>query len=61
MSRKDYVMLARVIRSNKVLNAADPNASEAVDDLAKDIASALYSDNPNFNRERFLAACEVTT
>lgn len=61
MSRKHYEAVARVIRSNKVLNAADPHAAEVIDDVAKDLAQAFYTDNDRFNRDRFLAACEVSS
>ena len=51
MTRKDYVMIAKVF------------ARSAGDDLAKllaeDLADKLQADNPRFDRKIFLTACGV--
>lgn len=52
MSRKDYEAIAAVFKANK---GDEPTRQE----LAKDLADLFKADNPNFNRERFLQACEV--
>jgi len=54
MTRKDYVLLADVIK----------NLDEVIDEyalevLADNMADALESDNPRFDRHRFLIACGV--
>lgn len=61
MSRKDYVALAGAIR--KEADAWPPSGSGSVDlvrsviqNVAEGVADALAADNPNFNRERFMAA-----
>lgn len=61
MSKRDYENIARVVRSNRLLNVVDPNAGEVIDDLCKDLATAFASDNERFDRDRFLTACEVVT
>jgi hypothetical protein len=56
MSRKDYVALAAAIRDEYRLWDGETSGSDAVENVAKNIADALAGDNPNFDRERFLAA-----
>lgn len=47
MTRKDYRILANAIKI----------AMDSKIDVALCIADALASDNPRFNREKFLLAC----
>lgn len=47
MSRKDYILIAAEIK----------DAMDSKEDIASHLASALKSDNPNFNRNRFIEAC----
>jgi hypothetical protein len=54
MTRKDYVMLAEVVK----------NLDEVIDEyalevLANNMADALAADNDRFDRSRFLSACGV--
>lgn len=49
MTRKDYVLLARVLREGQ---DADENAAQ----IANRLARALKSDNPAFDADRFRAA-----
>ena len=58
MSKRDYEMLARIMRVNRQFHSADRNASEVIDNIVGDLAVALASDNPRFDEERFIAACE---
>jgi len=51
MSRKHFEEIARVLST-----IADDNERRRV---AREMASALASTNPNFNRSRFLGACNA--
>lgn len=63
MTRKDYVLIAAALASAQ----PDPYADGArfLERQHKrdceDIADALASDNPRFDRARFLRACGITT
>lgn len=59
MSKRDYEMLARVLRTNRRYSKVSPDAAAVVDDIARDLSVALHSDNDRFDKARFLAACEV--
>lgn len=52
MSKKDFILIARVIRDARL--AGDANASVAIR-----FADALRSTNGRFDRERFLKACDA--
>jgi hypothetical protein len=52
MTRKDYELIARVIRYAEI-------DERAGDRIARDFAYALAKDNPRFDRARFLKACGV--
>jgi len=57
MKRKDYVMLAQTL---KTAYACNPGAErEYHRRLCQDFAFHLQSDNPAFDRARFLEACGV--
>jgi hypothetical protein len=56
VSSKDYVLIARIIRANADRVHEHPS-HEVVGDLAADMATALQSENPSFDRSRFLSAC----
>lgn len=53
MTRKDYVLIANV------LNKFTSEAGDVVerDAMAYDLADAFASENPRFDRLRFLVAC----
>jgi len=55
MTRKDYNLIAEVLRDSLDL-IVDDLALEA---LASNFADELATDNPRFDRARFLAACGV--
>ena len=62
MTRKDYILIAGVF--NRRINAIADGATDreifgAVKSTAMHMATALATDNPRFDRERFLAACGV--
>lgn len=54
MSKKDFEMIARVLRDN--LNGPDCPVPVR-DNLARAFADELAASNPRFARERFIAAC----
>lgn len=55
MTRKDYVVLARTIKS-EYQRAASPEAQWALESFAASLANELKADNPRFDRDRFYAA-----
>ena len=61
MTRKDYVLIAKAIKSSRVSNYLDnPNRAlylNGIDNAAHNMADALASDNPRFDRDKFLTAC----
>lgn len=68
MSRKHYEHIAAAIKRQVELiriQVADSDsahiAEEIAEDLANDVANQFEADNPNFDRDRFLAACGFTT
>tara|TARA_Y100001963_G_scaffold2769_1_gene3714 strand:+ start:566 stop:745 length:180 start_codon:yes stop_codon:yes gene_type:complete len=58
MSRKDYIKLARIIKDNSV---SDNELIRyiAKDSFIDDLCDILKQDNNNFDRLRFINACEV--
>lgn len=62
MTRKDYVLIAGVLKAGRDYASAfaAPHARVAhYDELATRMADALASTNPRLDRERFLSACGV--
>lgn len=59
LSKKDYEMIARVLRVNRKYSNVSPDAAAVIDDIARDLSVSLASDNHRFDKDRFLAACEV--
>lgn len=57
MTRKDYILIAHVIALENC--SIDPAVLHAVRRVAFGLADALASDNPNFDRWKFLTACGV--
>ena len=55
MTRKDYELIAKVLRNSDQI--IDDMALEA---LAKNFAEALESENPRFDRRRFIFASTFT-
>lgn len=54
MTKKDYIRISEVINRVLWMDATDPlTASKFIFGLA----AALKDDNPNFDAERFYAAC----
>lgn len=60
MTRKDYVMIADSIKAAREnWEGFAPESQEAIDGLARSLASKLQADNDRFDRARFLDACGV--
>ncbi len=61
MTRKDYVALAESISRarGKVAVFRAPSADTVFSFITEEIALDLASDNPRFDRDRFMAACRV--
>lgn len=63
MSRKDYELIAAVFDERAeqyrkhYKNPAHHVALAALLDTARHLANELHTDNPRFDREKFLAAC----
>lgn len=52
MTKKDYVLVARVISEDLTYGALRRQTAER-------LADAFEKDNPRFDRKRFLSACNV--
>ena len=63
MSRKDYVAVAGLIRSRLPYGGTTTHKCHyaAVADFAGGMADLFASDNPRFDRGRFLAACGLAS
>ena len=65
MTKKDYVALAIALKAARINHEVKPGSSSELSRLrgteqaALEIADTLASENPRFNRARFLAACGV--
>ena len=57
MTKKDYILIAGVIKAQAEGWKAESSQARVISDLAYAMASALVSTNPLFDRERFLTAC----
>jgi hypothetical protein len=61
MTRKDYVLIAQVIKTQ--IDMSDKFQEElskvGAQNIAYDLAWKLGEDNPRFDRARFLEACGV--
>jgi hypothetical protein len=61
MTRKDYVLIAEVIKTQIELSLKfeEEESRAGAQNIAYDLASKLSQDNPRFDRGRFLQACGV--
>lgn len=55
MTRKDYELIAKVINRNAV--SLTESAFIDFARMAEDLATELETENPRFDRQRFLTAC----
>lgn len=56
MTRKDYVLIAEAISYYQ--HYRNETERQIARGVARELANALATDNPKFNRGRFLDACE---
>lgn len=54
MTKKDYIVIAAAIRETRTVS--DEQEHYVLDRVAARIADKLQSDNPRFDRKRFLEA-----
>ena len=59
MTRKDYVILAEILKENRKDFIEGEDGFSLLNILAHQIANGLEADNPRFDRARFLTACGV--
>ena len=61
LSRKYYIMLAKVIRKNTIINNDEilPHNKINKISLIADLMNELHKDNSLFNGKRFIDACAV--
>ena len=58
MTKKDYIKIAAALTEERLWGTTTVK-NEVIDDVAISLADIFASDNPNFDRLRFLAACQV--
>ena len=61
MTRKDYIMLAKVIKNNTIIDNSLMLPHNKINkiSLVADLIGELHKDNKLFNVKRFIDACEV--
>jgi hypothetical protein len=57
MSRKDYQLIANVLRETREALGMDPACEDAIATIQSRLAAALLRDNPRFDPYRFGKAC----
>lgn len=63
MTRKDYVLIAKVINGAHPIGSGPTHKPrcETLRNVAEQMAVQLRQDNPNFDRARFIAACGLVS
>jgi hypothetical protein len=59
MTRKDYVLIAAAIKAAYQTFDKPSNHANGARHVAHTLADTLATDNPRFDRDRFLTACGV--
>lgn len=57
MSRKDYQLIAAAIKGQVNFASGDQLVLQVIKAIAISVAMALATDNPRFDRDRFMQAC----
>ena len=58
MTQKDYILIADAILQTRVDTGDTDRDRKTLSILLKYLCAAAVKDNPRFNTERFLAACD---
>ena len=58
MTRKHYIKIASIIRSNKIYTNNSNNKVLKHDNLVNDLCIMFKRDNSLFDKDRFINACE---
>ena len=70
MHKKNYVEFARIVRKHKqkiihtnntipAMGNCDAELQELLNGVIEDLVSIFQNDNPNFDADKFLSACEI--
>ncbi len=59
MSKKDYILIARVIKQNTDYQLQSKAQVTALKNLAFDFSHILHLDNAKFDSAKFLSACGI--
>jgi hypothetical protein len=60
MTRRDYRAFAEILKTQRQFFKEGEDGLAVLDTVAVLMAQYLIQDNPRFNRDKFLNACEVT-
>ena len=58
MTKKDYIKLAGLIKDSTLIDTNGVRFISTAGDFIDDLCDILEEDNPKFDRERFIAACQ---
>ena len=70
MHKKNYVEFARIVRKHKqriihtnntipAMGNCDAELQELLNGIIEDLVNLFQNDNPNFDADKFLSACEI--
>jgi len=59
MTKKDYILIAKVIRGEVENRGQDMSGVQIIGELARILAGELKIENNLFNREKFLDHCNI--
>ncbi len=60
MTKKDYELIANVIKTNINYSLVTKSQKKAIENLAHDLGHSLRLENPKFNTYIFERACGIT-
>lgn len=70
MTKKDFILIAKVLKTSKKVFSETPNKTELAEKMRKTAIATievieqafsfeLSQNNPKFDKERFIKACEI--
>lgn len=59
MTRKNFEAIAASVQDVREQCSDAPETTWAINEIASNLADTCAAENPNFDRERFMAACGV--